>query len=700
MVSLEEGNHQLLLNLHHIVCDGWSLQILAREIPALYDRRARGLPPDLEPLALQYADFAEEQRARLTEEELERHLGFWRKQLAGLPAQVSLPTIRPRPREQTFRGALQFFEIGEALSEQLASLESRYRATRFMVLLAAFKVLLYRYTGQADLVVGTPVANRNRREMEGLVGFFTNTLALRTQVRGEEDFPSLLARVRDATLDAYAHQDLPFEKLVQEMQPERSLAHNPLFQIMFALQSDTRATRRSADPRKRANRAPDAERFAPAVAKFDLALFLGEGERGLTGEVEYNTDLFGPEFIAGLVRHFRNLLAAIADSPETPVRSLPLLGELERQRVLLAGPELDGRPFCPVHAQIERRAGGRPAAIAAVRGDEQLTYGELNARANRLARRLQKRGLAPGDPVGICLGRDVGLLVATLAVWKAGAACVPLDPLYPAGRLAVLAGEAAVRLVVTDGETAERFPALPDRILRLERDREDIEAADETDLGLDVAPDSAAYIVFTSGSTGRPKGIAIAHRTLANLVQWDSDEAARVTERSVLHYAALGFDVSLQEIATTLAQGDRLVMISEEERLDFELLLDVVRRHGVSRLYLPPVALRHLAEAARTASPPKIDEIITAGEQLEISPRCGNFASAPRCRGSATNMTRGDPCRQPALSKGIRGAAGEAGDTAGRSASAPLYLDEWLEPVPPGTFGELFIAGRLWPWAC
>ena len=698
LVSLDDGEHQLLVNLHHIVCDGWSLGILMREIATLYGCHLRGAPSPLPALQLQYADFAEEQRARLAGDELDRHLAYWRDQLAGAPPTIRLPTDRPRPPVQTFRGALQFFHIPDEISRGLAQLERRLKVTLFMVLLTTFKILLYRYTGQDDLVLGTPIANRNRPEIEGLIGFFTNTVALRTRIDERDSFETLVARVRETTLDAYAHQDLPFEMLVQELQPERSLAHNPLFQVMFALQSEAKASRRRAPTAAAGESGEDADRYAPAFARFDLAIFLAESESGLAGEIEYNTDLFDHERITRLAGHFQTLLAGIADDPAAPIAALPLLGEEERRQLLWEPNAAAARPVPEenVHELIEARAAARPGATALIFGESRLSYGELNQRANRLARELRRRGARRGERVGVCLDRSFELIVAILAVWKAGAAYLALDPTYPAERLAFMAADAGARFLVSDAALIGRLPVDGAEAILIDRDGSEIARQDGGDLSVPSEAGDTAYIVYTSGSTGRPKGIAMPHSTLANLIAWHEAGWAAEDAPVVLHYAALGFDVSIQEAATTLAAGGALVLVPEDLRADFEALVDVAAAQKVTRLFLPPVALRQFADAAvKRDIPLSLREVIAAGEQLEISAEIRAFFArmpAPLLRnqyGPAEThavselVLDGDPALWPSR-PGI-----------GRPiANARLYiLDERLEPVAAGLFGELYIGG-------
>ena len=434
LFKLAPQEHILLLVMHHIASDGWSMGILWSQLTQLYQAFLDGQPNPLKPLPIQYADYAVWQRKSLSGEVLDRQLGYWQQQLAGAEPLLELPTDRPRPAVQTYRGASQSFMLTKSLSDGFKQLCSQSGATLYMSLLAAFQTLLYRYSRQEDIVVGSPIAGRNRAEIERLIGFFVNTLALRTDLSGNPSFKELLARVRSVTLDAYSHQDLPFEKLVEKLNPERSLSYSPLFQVMFVLQNTP----------ERAEQLPGLTEtpleLGLETAKFDLILSITEKDGTLTGSWNYNTDLFDAVTIERMTAHFQTLLESIVDNPQQPIAQLPLLKPAERQQLLVewndTHTEYPGDKC--IHQLFESQAERTPDAVALVFEGQQLTYRELNQRANQLAHYLQKLGVKPDVLVGICVDRSVEMMVGLLGILKAGGAYVPLDSKYPQERLGLM----------------------------------------------------------------------------------------------------------------------------------------------------------------------------------------------------------------------------------------------------------------------
>ncbi|HYO12562.1 MAG TPA: amino acid adenylation domain-containing protein, partial [Thermoanaerobaculia bacterium] len=526
LLRLGSEEHLLLLTMHHIVSDGWSIGVLLRELSALYD----GLP--LPELPVQYADFAIWQREWLAGEVLEAQLGYWRERLAGALAVLELPADRPRPVVRSAAGGQLSAGLSSELSEDLDRLARRRGATLFRVLLAAFQGLLSRLTGQEDLTVGSPVANRNRAETEGLIGFFVNTLVLRGDLSGDPGFGELLARTRESALGAYAHQDLPFEKLVAELQPERDLAHSPLFQVMLIVQNFPGAAREGW----RLSAPPGGQ----GTAKFDLTLSFGTTEGGRVVLAEYRRDLFDAPTVDRLLGCFTTLLAAAVAEPERRLSELPLLSEREVQQLLrewndtcaATGPDL-----C-LHERFEAQVDRTPEAEALVCGEERLTYAELDRRANRLARGLRRLGVGPEVRVGIALPRTAELVVGLLAILKAGGAYVPLDPASPRERLAMILEDARASLVLTP----ESLPHLPP------------ETSGER-LGGTAGPGNLAYLIYTSGSTGRPKGVAIEHRSAAALLDWAAEVFVPEELEGVLAATSVAFDLSVFEIFLPLTRG-------------------------------------------------------------------------------------------------------------------------------------------------
>ncbi|MGH8059478.1 MAG: condensation domain-containing protein, partial [Candidatus Entotheonellia bacterium] len=445
VLRLDEDEHIVLVTMHHIVSDGWSSRVLVQEMAALYDAFCAGQPSPLLELPIQYADFAQWQRQWLQGDVLESQLSYWKQHLSGALPVPQLPTDRPRPAVQRFRGARQSFELSPSLSEAIRALSKREGVTLFILLLAAFKALLYRYTGQEDIIVGSPIANRNRVEIEGLVGFFANTLVLRTDLSGNPSLQELVRRVREVVLEASAHQDLPFEKLVDELRPERNLSHTPLFQVVFVLQN---APGRALELPSLTLSPLEVE---GGTAKFDLTLAMTDTDQGLLGRVEYNSDLFDATTISRMLEHFRTLLQGIVANPQRRLADLPLLTDAERQQVLRewnTAHAVYPSEACLHHlfeAQVERS----PDAIAAVGEDECLSYRELNARANQVAHRLRALGIGPESLVGLSMERSLEMVVGLLGILKAGGAYVPLDPTYPQERLAFMLEDTQAPVLLT-----------------------------------------------------------------------------------------------------------------------------------------------------------------------------------------------------------------------------------------------------------
>lgn len=657
----------LLLTMHHIVSDAWSVRILLREIATLYDAFRSGRPSPLPELPIQYADFALWQQSELQGGRLATLLDYWRGALAGAPAVLELPFDRPRPAVQTFRGAAFNFMIPPHVAAALRAAGQREGATLFMTLLAAFALLLHRICGQNDLIVGTPVANRNRADLEGLIGFFTNTLVIRSRL-GHESFRELLAHVRQTTLDAFAHQDLPFEKLVEELQPERSLSHNPLFQVLFTLQSahDLPVDGGELD-------SPDAVR----TAKFDLSFFVIDSDRGLHGSFEYNTDLWDAATIERLSGNLLTLLEGIAHDPDEPARTLPLLTEAEQRRVEVMNATEAPVPEHLVHERFTMQALATPNAEAVVRGQERWSFAQLESRANRMAHFLRASGAGPESIVGIALPRSLDLCAAVLGTIKAGAAYLPLDPTLPASRIDWILADANPLHVIDEAFLSTHAEA--------------IETQPDSASPSHATPDTPVYLLYTSGSTGRPKGVVMTHRAAANLIEWQIATAAPA--QTTLQFASLAFDVAFQELFATWCSGGTLVLVDEETRRDPDLLLDHIAAHRIERIFLPYVALRQLALARPRPLP--LRTVITAGEALRIDDRIAQFfAALPDCAlhnqyGPTEShvvteaVLRGDPKswpEQPPIGRPI--------------ANVEVHvLDEALQPVPEGVRGELYLGG-------
>jgi len=680
----------LLFTMHHIVSDGWSVDVLVRELVALYEGNVTNQPAQLPQLPIQYTDFAAWQREWLTGEILNQQLLYWKDALGAATA-LALPTDKPRPPIKSYRGKREAFRLSPHLLHKLKTVSRQHGVTLFMTLLAGLKTLLSRYTNQNDLVVGTPIAGRNHPEVEPLIGFFVNTLALRSDLSGDPSFAELLVRVREVALAAYANQDVPFEMLVEELSPERDLSRPPLFQVMLTLQH----------VRDAELRLPGLEctllRTASETSKFDLLMSLEESEEGLFGVLEYSTDLFEAGTVQRMTRHFETLLEAATENPELRLSELPLLNADEREALIAmcneAGPSSDSRGC--LHKVFEQKAATRPDATAVVYGSEQITYGELNRRANRLAHHLRSLGVGPDSRVGLCLERSIEMVIGLLGVLKAGAAYVPLDPQYPAQRLSFMLDDSAVAVVLTQNQIAARLSEYTGTVI-FPAEVELQPGLSEANPESGVTLDNLVYVLYTSGSTGVPKGTALKHGALTNLISWQHGRSPVPEGARTLQFASLSFDVSFQEIFSTLCEGGTLVLISEDDRRDPVKLLSLLENERIQRLYLPFVALRQLAEAAGSSvTLPDLQQVITAGEQLQITPAVAQFFS--RLDGCTlhnhygpseshvvtTYDLAGDPSLWPLL------------PPIGRPvANTSIYvLDRRLEPAPLGVAGELYIGG-------
>ncbi|HTG35649.1 MAG TPA: non-ribosomal peptide synthase/polyketide synthase [Thermoanaerobaculia bacterium] len=687
LFRLGPDEHLVLAAMHHIVSDGWSMGVFIREVAVLYEAARSGRPSPLPELPVQYADFAAWQRRHLAGEALGRQLAYWRGRLAGAPAVLELPTDRPRPAVRRHLGEQRPWRSSPGLLAGLEAVARKGGATLYMVLLAAFQTLLQRLGGGDDCLVGSPIANRNRAEIEGLIGFFVNTLVLRGDLAGNPTFLELLGRTREAALGAYAHQDLPFEKLVEELRPERSLSHAPLFQVVLTLQN-----------------APVGALELPGLtltplaagtgtAKFDLTLSLGTGPAGLGGSWEYDRDLFDPATVARIAERFAILLAGVAADPAARLADLPLLSGAERHQAIVEWNDVAS--FFPRDRTLGElfaaQAARTPDATAVVCRGESLTYAALDARADRLARRLRRLGIGPEVPVGLCADRSLDLIAALVAIVKAGGAYVPLDPAYPGERLAYMLESSGAPLVLAEEGTRSALPACSARVLLLEelRDGEESDVPDPP--APRAVPESLAYILYTSGSTGRPKGVAVCHRSVARLVR-ETNYARLDAGETFLQLAPLAFDPSTLEIWGALLNGGRLVLFPERLPLP-EDLEATIRTEGVTTLWLTAGLfhqvvdhrieglrpLRQLLAGGEALSPPHVRRVLERFPELRMVNGYG-----PTEVTTFTTCWRGRELPPSALSVPI-----------GRpiANTRVLVLGTDGRPVPPGVPGELFAGG-------
>ncbi len=701
LLRLGREEHLALLTLHHVVTDAWSLGVLVAELGALYRAGAAGAPSPLAELPIQYADFARWQRSWLAGEELDRQLAFWRQRLSGAPAALDLPTDRPRPPVQRYRGAERPFALGTGVSAGLAHLARRRSATLFMALLAGFEALLARLSGQRDLVVGAAIANRNHAEIEGLIGFFVNTLALRAEVADDASFAALLGRARKAALGAYDHQDLPFEKLVAELGLPRDPSRSPVFQVVLQLQNA---------PLERLS-LPGLE-LAPVqlpaqTAKFDLVLNLFERDGEIAGTLRFNTDLFDATTAERLLGQYARLLAGAVSSPETAVSALPLLSAAERHQMLRewgsAGAVVVGEAPTLAHL-LARRAAERPDAVAVAMGEGQLTYGELAARAGRLAGQLARAGAGRGLRVGLLAERSLEMVVGIAGILWSGAAYVPLDPEHPAERLRFALADAGVAALVAGGDLGAEL-AGEIRRLRLE----DCLGASEPRAPLpplpDARPEETAYVIYTSGSTGRPKGVAVTHgNVLALLAGTAADFGFGCMDVWTLFHS-YAFDFSVWELWGALGHGGRLVVVPFWVSRSPEAFHELLGREQVTVLNQTPSAFQQLMRADRASDPGDpagslraLRGVVFGGERLELSSLAPWWERHGEERPRLVNMYGITETTVHVTYRRLRAAdatAGNIGSRIGRPIGGlDLYLlDASLEPVALGTPGEIVVGG-------
>jgi amino acid adenylation domain-containing protein len=693
LLRLDENDYTLLLTMHHIVFDAWSIGVLIEEVGTLYTAFSHGQPSTLEELPLQYADFAHWQRQWLSGETLDTHLAYWREQLADISV-IELPTDRPRPPVQTYNGAMRSLLLPEALTSQLKALSRREGATLYMTLLAAFKTLLHRYTGQTDISVGTPIANRNRAEIEKLIGFFINTLVLRTDLSGNPNFRTLLGRVRETSLNAYTHQDMPFEYLVEQLQPERDMGRPPLFQVMFALLQNAPLE---------ALRLPGITlsplAVATGTAKFDLLLFAEDTEHGLRMALEYNTDLFDAATIERMLENFRTLLTSIADDTEQHLSDLPVMTTTERQQLLCEwnSTQADFPHDAVVQRLFEAQAEKAPDAVAAIFDNQLLSYDQLNRRSNQLAHHLRSLGVGPESLVGICLERSMEIPFAVLGVLKAGGAYVPLDPAYPKERLAYMMNDAGVSVLLTKEHLCSKLPAHAARVVLLDRERERIEAETDENLSCLNAADNVAYVTYTSGSTGKPKGIAMTHRPLLNLLTWQKRHTHLPAGARTLQFASLSFDVSFQDMFSTWNGGGTVVLIPDNVRRDIAGLARTLAEQSIQRLFIPAVALQQLAEGfcAEGKSNAPLRKVIAGSEQLQITRAVAQMFSELGACSLHNEYGPSETHVVTSLDLPVEPESWEERPTIGRPiANTQIYLlDAAGQPTPLGVPGELYIGG-------
>ncbi|MBM0744240.1 amino acid adenylation domain-containing protein [Phormidium sp. CLA17] len=675
----------LLLTMHHIVADGWSLGVLIQELACFYTAFVEQRSPDLPPLPIQYTDFACWQRNWLQGRVLEEQLAYWRQQLQDLPA-LHLPSDRPHPAVQTYRGATYPLQFSPTLTQGLASLSQQSGASLFMTLLAAFQTLLYRYTGQEDIAIGSPIANRHRSDLEGLIGFFVNSLVMRSDLSGNPSFRELLERVRNVALEAYAHQDLPFEKLVEELDPERDLSRNPLFQVAFALQNAP------MQPLELPGLTLEPAPLESGSTRFDLEVHLWEpthglrslweSQSGLGGFIAYSTDLFDRARIGRLVGHFQTLLEGIVANPDARLSDLPLLTAADYQHLVEWNQtHTDDKSDRCFHQIFEAQVRQTPDAIAVVSEQGSLTYGELNQKAERLAQMLRQMGVRPDSLVGLCVDRSLDMVIGILGILKAGGAYVPLDPNYPSDRLDFMLTDTQVSILLTQSWLVESLPASPAKILLLDQP---LPLHTETCEMISLTPDHLAYVIYTSGSTGTPKGVLLSHHGLCNVVEAQQQIFHTSHSSRILQLSSLSFDASIFEIALAFGSGGTLYIPPKSAQLPGMALVQFLEDKAITHALLTPAVLAVLPSAEL----PDLQVLITGGEA------CSSQV-VDRWAANRHFFNAYGPTETTIWATVAELHPGAHPRTIGRPIlNTQVYiLDASLNPVPIGIPGELYIGG-------
>ncbi|HYF52421.1 MAG TPA: amino acid adenylation domain-containing protein [Planctomycetota bacterium] len=686
LVKLQADEFVLLLTIHHIAADAWSFGVLFRELGTLYEAFSKGAQNPLPPLDIQYADFSIWQREWLSGETLGKQLNYWKRKLGGL-AVLDLPTDNPRPAKMTYEGRRLTFTLPAALSLELKQLARKERVSEYMLLLAAFKVLLRRYSGQTDIAVGSPIANRNRIELEKLIGFFVNTLVLRTDLGGNLTFRELLSRVRETCLDAYAHQELPFEKLVEELQPQRDPSRNPFFQTAFVLQNTPIA------PLKLTNLVITPLPLHDGTAKFDLTLMMHESRGQFSGILEYRSDLFEDDTIRRMAGHLQTLLTGIVAQPETAISKLPLLSDLELHQVKhWADTKTPYPDDVPIHKLFEDVAARTPEATAVSFEGQRLSYRTLNERANQLARVLQKHGVRPKSPVGLCMERSPDLIIAVLGILKAGGGYVPLDPSYPRERLALMVRDSGAPVIIAEGGAVAALPNVETPVLEWEAITAEMSRMPADNMQPGVGGNDLAYIIYTSGSTGQPKGICIPQKAVNRLVLNTNYVQLNASAR-VAQVSNASFDAATFEFWGALLNGGELVIIRKDIALSPRDFIAALREHRISAMFLTtalfnllidhdPAAfstLEHLMFGGEACDPRRVRACLAGGPPKRL---LHVYGPTEVTTFSTWHLVENVPEDAQTVPIGKPLANTEA-----------YVLDRDLNPVPPGIPGELYLGG-------
>lgn len=700
LIRLGSEEHVIQLLMHHIVSDAWSLDVLLKEMIGSYEAFLKGEPSPFPPLPIQYADFASWQRERLDDQAMETQVAYWKNRLANTPAILELPTDRPRPAIQTMRGARHTFTISAALTEQLKAISRKEGVTPYMTMLAAWQSLLERYSGQQDILVGTSIANRNRSETESLIGFFLNMLVLRTDLSGDPSFRELLARVREVTLGAFAHQDVPFEKLVEELHLERVTSHPPLFQVAFGLADTTKQSPRLS---KLGYNPLDLD---STPAKFDLTLDIGLVEEGMLGALVYNVDLFDAETATRMTQNFTTLLEAVVAAPDVPISRVSLVNGTERERMLVEWNDthVDYSHDMCLHEVFEEQARSVPQNVAVVFEGDEISYEDLNRRANQLAHHLRSLGVRAETPVGLYVERSIDMIVGLLAILKAGGVYVPLDPAYPSERLSWMVEDAGVSFIITQQQLLFTLPsfALTAEDVCIDSEWEIIEQQSAENPERACSSENLAYVIYTSGSTGRPKGIGVSHRAAASHLTGAQKAYEMRADDCVLQFASLNFDVSLEQIFTALWSGARLV-VRGAEVWSAEEFFERSAHCGLTVANFPTAYWQQLTQTLDPIALGRNSQlrlVIVGGDSI-MPEAVVQWQSAEIDPGAIRLLNAYGPTEATitASTYDIPTGFGETSAQIRVPIGRPLLnktnyvLDEQLEPAPVGVPGQLYIGG-------
>ncbi|OYD97951.1 non-ribosomal peptide synthetase [Nostoc sp. 'Peltigera membranacea cyanobiont' 210A] len=682
LLQLAEQEYILLFTIHHIVADGWSAGIIIKELATFYESFCTGKSCELASLPIQYVDFAVWQRTWLQKEVLASQMEYWKQQLSGDLPVLELLIAKPRPKQQTFAGKKQTFVLSPALTNELKALSQKQGITLFMTLLAAFKTLLYRYSGQADILVGSPIANRNRSEIEGLIGFFVNTVVLRTKLEENSSFINLLKQVREITLGAYTHQDLPFELLVEELQLQRSLSHTPVFQVMFALQN------MPGDGLKLSGLNLEYLPIENDTARFDLSLSFTDNVEGLVGELEYNSDLFDADNIKSMLRHLTTLLTDIVKHPDKSISELSILTPAEQQQILREWnyTEADYPHVC-VHELFSAQVAKTPDAIAVIAGSQQLTYKELDEKANQLAHYLSSLGVGREVLVGICCDRSLPMIVALLAILKAGGAYIPLDPTFPQERLAYMLQDSQTSVLLTQQHLLPNLPPHHAQVICLDSNWESIAIQEIITSNSNIEPDNLMYTIYTSGSTGKPKGVQITHENVVNFLTAMQQELHLSHQDSLLSVTTLSFDIAVLEIFLPLTVGAKVILASREIATDGAQLLQQLNNSAATVMQATPATWRMLLDAGWEGNSQL--KILCGGEALPQS------LARQLCQRCSQIWNLYGPTETTIWSTIYQISDSEKPISIGHPlANTQIYiLDKYLQPLPVGISGEIYIGG-------